>query len=84
MDCPYEVLSSERDLTEEEQLENIVFRLVLVGDSEVGKTNLMTKLIDNKFNNNHIPTIGVDFSNFRIRIGKNSKILTLQIWDTVN
>ena len=38
-----------------------VIKIVLVGDSGVGKTNILGRYVKNKFINNTKPTIGVDF-----------------------
>ncbi|CAL1528412.1 unnamed protein product [Lymnaea stagnalis] len=55
-------------------------RLLLVGDTGVGKTCLICKYACNEFHENHITTIGVDFKMKMINLdGKNVKI---QIWDT--
>lgn len=36
-------------------------KIILVGDSGVGKTNLITKFCDDLFQENYVATIGVDF-----------------------
>jgi GTPase SAR1 family protein len=37
------------------------FKFVIVGDSSVGKSSLLAKIIDNRFTDNTVPTVGVDF-----------------------
>jgi Ras-related protein Rab-11A/Ras-related protein Rab-11B len=37
------------------------FKIILVGNSVVGKTSLMASYIDNNFQLNTVPTLGVDF-----------------------
>ncbi|CAF1066973.1 unnamed protein product [Rotaria magnacalcarata] len=56
------------------------FKLLLIGDSAVGKTSLMLRFADNTFIENFIPTIGIDFKvkTFNIR----EKQIKLQLWDT--
>ena len=56
------------------------FKIVLVGDTGVGKTSVFNRLTINEFNQNHTPTIGVDFKFKDINIG--NKKARLQIWDT--
>jgi len=36
-------------------------KLIIIGDSGVGKTNILLKFTDDIFTQNHMPTIGVDF-----------------------
>ena len=57
-----------------------LFKLLLIGDSGVGKSCLLNQFADGNFSSNHISTIGVDF---KIRsIEQDSKLVKLQIWDT--
>jgi Ras-related protein Rab-2A len=56
------------------------FKFILVGDTGVGKTSLISRFIDGEFNVNHDFTIGVEFGFKNITI--NNKIIKLQIWDT--
>lgn len=39
-----------------------LFKIVLIGDSGVGKTNLLSRFTKNEFNNESKPTIGVEFA----------------------
>lgn len=56
------------------------FKFILVGDTGVGKTSLISRFIDGNFHPNHEYTIGVEYGSKNISIG--SKIIKLQIWDT--
>ena len=56
------------------------FKMVLLGDSCVGKSALLVRFADDEFNENYVSTIGVDFR-FRSLRHKGKKI-KLQIWDT--
>jgi small GTP-binding protein len=59
---------------------NYTFKIILLGDSGVGKTSILKKYIENKFTNEYQCTIGIDFSTKFLEIsGKN---VTLKIWDT--
>lgn len=55
-------------------------KIVIIGDSGVGKTNLMTKYCEGVFRESYVATIGVDFKLKDIRI--NDLLIRLQIWDT--
>jgi small GTP-binding protein len=55
-------------------------KLLIIGDSGVGKTSIMTKFTDNIFTNDSTPTIGIDFKIRKLDIG--GKTCKLQIVDT--
>ncbi len=55
-------------------------KLVIIGDSGVGKTNLMTKYCEGIFKESYVATIGVDFKLKDIKVGDQK--IRLQIWDT--
>eukprot|EP00941_MAST-03F_sp_MAST-3F-sp1_P003290 g3290.t1 len=57
-----------------------LFKLVLIGDSSVGKSCLLLRFADNSFTESYISTIGVDFRFRTVKIG--GKTVKLQIWDT--
>eukprot|EP01135_Chromosphaera_perkinsii_P007098 Nk52_evm1s692 gene=Nk52_evmTU1s692 len=57
-----------------------LLKLLLIGDSGVGKTNILTRFAENKFADNYITTIGVDFKVKTVEIDGNP--VKLQIWDT--
>lgn len=57
-----------------------LFKILIVGDSGVGKSNLLLRFVDNKFEPSHISTIGVDFKIKTIMIGELT--IKMQIWDT--
>ena len=59
---------------------DVLFRLLLIGDSGVGKTCLLCRFTDNEFHSSHISTIGVDFKMKTIEVD-GIKVL-IQIWDT--
>ena len=75
--------SSEITITAAEtnsQKETYKFKLVVVGDSGVGKTNLIKRFINNEFKSDSKATVGVEFlsKNFII----NKEIFKIEIWDT--
>ena len=48
------------DLDEEEKFDNIA-KLLIIGNSGVGKTCILKQFVDNEFLETHLTTIGVDF-----------------------
>ena len=56
------------------------FKTVIVGDSNVGKSSILLRLVNRKFKKKKDPTIGVDF--FAYRFKKNNKQIKLILWDT--
>ncbi|XP_064387592.1 uncharacterized protein LOC135335879 isoform X5 [Halichondria panicea] len=59
---------------------DFLFKVVLIGDSGVGKSNLLSRFTRNEFNLEHKLTIGLDY-NIRI-IQVDTKTIKAQIWDT--
>ena len=59
---------------------DLLFKLILIGDSCVGKSNILLKYLKNQFNENSKTTIGVEFGTKNIII--NNKRIKIQIWDT--
>lgn len=54
--------------------------VVLIGESGVGKTNLLSRFTRNEFNHDSRTTIGVEFSTRTVLVGDAS--VKAQIWDT--
>ncbi|CAI7721008.1 Ras-like protein ORAB-1 [Plasmodium vivax India VII] len=57
-----------------------LFKILLIGDSGVGKSCLLLRFADDTYTDSYISTIGVDFKIKTIEI--EDKIIKLQIWDT--
>ncbi|CAF1562971.1 unnamed protein product [Adineta steineri] len=57
-----------------------LFKVVLIGDSGVGKSNLLSRFTRNEFNLESKSTIGVEFATRSIQVDK--KTIKAQIWDT--
>jgi GTPase SAR1 family protein len=64
----------------DDQSEDYLFKVVLIGDSAVGKSNLLSRYARNEFNNNSKATIGVEFQTQSMEI--EGKEVKAQIWDT--
>eukprot|EP01114_Cavostelium_apophysatum_P008861 TRINITY_DN2174_c0_g2_i1.p1 TRINITY_DN2174_c0_g2~~TRINITY_DN2174_c0_g2_i1.p1 ORF type:complete len:202 (-),score=40.49 TRINITY_DN2174_c0_g2_i1:574-1179(-) len=57
-----------------------LFKILIVGETGVGKSCILLRYADNFFSHNYISTIGVDFKIKKVNI--DDKSLKLQIWDT--
>ena len=57
-----------------------LMKLIIIGDSGVGKTCFLMRFADESFTTSHISTIGIDFKIKPITI--DAKTIKLQIWDT--
>ena len=62
-----------------EEEPDYTIKLLIVGDSSVGKTNFIYRFIENRFNENYMTTTGIDLKTMNIEI-KNKKI-RVQLWD---
>ena len=62
------------------ELNEINLKVLLIGDSSVGKTSILLKYIDDQFPELHISTIGVEYKIKTLTI--NEKKVVLRIWDT--
>jgi len=58
-----------------------LLKVILLGDSGVGKTSLLERYITNKFSMLYKATIGADFMTKEVEL-QNNKLVTLQLWDT--
>jgi small GTP-binding protein len=59
---------------------DFLFKVVLIGDSGVGKSNLLSRFTRNEFNLESKSTIGVEFATRSIKV--DDKTVKAQIWDT--
>jgi small GTP-binding protein len=58
-----------------------VLKMVVVGDSQVGKTQMMLRFVDGFFSDTDLTTVGVDFKCKEVELNETGKF-KLQIWDT--
>ena len=59
---------------------DFLYKIVLIGDSGVGKSNLLSRFTRNQFNMESKMTIGVEFATRSIQT--DGKTIKAQIWDT--
>jgi Ras-related protein Rab-1A len=57
-----------------------LFKIVIIGDSGVGKSSLLLRFAENSFTESYLTTIGVDFRFRTLTVG--GKVVKLHIWDT--
>jgi Ras-related protein Rab-8A len=57
-----------------------LIKVLIIGDSGVGKTNVLLRFCENTFNPSHLATIGIDFKIKTMEI--DGKKIRMQIWDT--
>jgi len=57
-----------------------LLKIIILGDSGVGKTSLLVRYVKKQFNPAYRATIGADFLSKEVEI--ENKLVTLQIWDT--
>ena len=68
-------------MTEQSENKELLYKILLLGDSSVGKTCFLMRYTDNTYQEIHMSTIGIDnkFKDVELEDGKKVKI---QIWDT--
>ena len=67
-------------LADDYPIYDLQFKMIVLGDSGVGKSSLTNKAVKDNFSNKFMPTVGFEFFTFIIKI--NDKIVKLHIWDT--
>jgi small GTP-binding protein len=75
-----DVLHSEAMAWSKDDEYDYLFKVVLIGDSGVGKSNLLSRFTRNEFNLESKSTIGVEFATRSIQV--DGKTIKAQIWDT--
>lgn len=56
-------------------------KVVIIGDSNTGKTSLLIRYVDNTYGEDHASTIGLDFRKKIVEL-EDGNIVNIQIWDT--
>ena len=59
---------------------DLSFKIIVIGNSGVGKSCLSVKATKNIFENNYLATVGFEFFSFNVRV--DDSIIKLQIWYT--
>merc|ERR1711935_1008256 len=59
---------------------DFLFKVLIIGNSHVGKSNILLRFSENVFHESFLPTIGVDFKIKNVDV--NDKVVKLHIWDT--
>ena len=59
---------------------DLSFKIIVIGDSGVGKSCLTNRATTNLFEDSYSATVGFEFLSFNIKI--EDKVIKLQIWDT--
>lgn len=57
-----------------------MFKIVVIGNSGTGKTNILTRYIGNSFNPSRNATIGVEFLKKMVKVGNQD--MRIMLWDT--
>lgn len=68
------------DLSSNGGTSNFNFKVVLLGEGCVGKTSVVLRYVEDKFNDKHLTTLQATFLNKKLNIG--GKRINLAIWDT--
>lgn len=58
----------------------VLLKVIILGDSGVGKTSLMNQYVNRRFSNQYKATIGADFLTKEVSV--DDRLVTMQIWDT--
>ncbi|KMZ69651.1 Ras-related protein RABA1i [Zostera marina] len=56
-----------------------LFKVVMIGDSDVGKSNILSRLTKNEFSHDTKSTVGIEFGTHNMKMD-NKKIVKAQIW----
>ena len=59
---------------------DFIFKVLLIGNSDVGKSSLILRYVDQRWSDTFVPTIGVDFKIKTLMV--DNKKIKMQIWDT--
>ena len=58
-----------------------IYKIIVIGDPEVGKTDLLRKYATNQFEERYLPTVGVSISKEPVELEDHNAIVSLMLWD---
>ena len=67
-------------MTEESEGYEQLYKIIIIGDSGVGKSNILGRYLNNEFKQDTKSTVGVEFGSKKLKVGGIN--VKLQIWDT--
>ena len=57
-----------------------LFKIIIIGDAGVGKSNMLVRYLKDEFDSTKAPTVGVEFASKMVKVDED--YAKLQIWDT--
>jgi len=78
--CSRVICSCHKNMSTAGHRKKHLLKIIILGDSNVGKTSLMNQYVHKRYSNQYKATIGADFLTKEVMI--DDKLVTLQIWDT--
>lgn len=67
-------------MNQEKAVYDYILKIVIIGSSGVGKTSVLSRYTDDRMNETHLTTIGIDFKIKTLNV--NGRSVKLQLWDT--
>jgi len=65
-----------------DKFDAILIKLMVLGDSNVGKTSFIHRYVDEEFTEKYTTTVGIDFREKNLELPNENRRIKLQIWDT--
>ncbi len=63
-------------------MNTITKKVIILGDSDVGKTSIIDRYVRKEFNDLSMPTIGAYFKTKEVEIPNTNSVVKLSLWDT--
>ena len=67
-------------MTDDSEHYEHLYKIIIIGDSGVGKSNILGRYLHNEFRQDTKSTVGVEFGSKKVKVGESN--IKLQIWDT--